>query len=58
MLILYAYDKKEILVEPIKTRSNTDMLRVYGVLYDTLENAGHAQKWIIVDNDPSAELIE
>ena len=36
MWILYAYDTNAILVEPIKSRSDTDMLRTYGVLYDTL----------------------
>ena len=36
MLILYAYDTNSILVEPIKTKSDTDMLCAYGVLYYTL----------------------
>ena len=36
MLILYAYDTNSILVEPIKTRSDVDMLCTYDVLYDTL----------------------
>ena len=36
MLILYAYGTNEILVEPIKTRSDSDMLHTYDVLYDTL----------------------
>ena len=31
MLILYAYDTNEILVEPIKTISDADKLRAYGV---------------------------
>ena len=44
MLIMYAYDTIEILVEPIKTRSDTDMLRSYHVLYVTLENAVHVPK--------------
>ena len=38
MIILYVYDTYEILVDPIKTRSDADMLRTYAVLYDTLEN--------------------
>ena len=37
MLILYAYDTNENLVEPIKTRSDADMLRAYDVLYDTIK---------------------
>ena len=43
MLILYAYDTNEILVEPIKTIIVADMLRIYDVLYDTLENAVRRQ---------------
>ena len=35
MLVLYAYIKKSILVEPIKTRSDADMLRTYDALYGT-----------------------
>ena len=40
LLIIYAYDTNAILVEPIKTGSDTDMLRAYDVLYYTLENLG------------------
>ena len=36
ILVLYAYDTNETLVEPIKTRRDADMLREYYVLYDTL----------------------
>ena len=35
MLILYAYDTNENVVEPIKTRIDIDMLRAYDVLYNT-----------------------
>ena len=51
MLILYAYDTNEILVEPFKTRSDADMLHEYDVLYDTLENTGQSQKLNIMDNE-------
>ena len=36
MLILYTYDTNSILVELIKTRSDTYMLRSYDFLYNTL----------------------
>ena len=36
MLILYAYDTNTILVEPIKTIIDADMLRAYDILHDTL----------------------
>ena len=38
MIILYEYDTKAIFLEPIKTRSNTDILCAYDVLYDTFES--------------------
>ena len=53
MLILYEYYTKVILVEPIKTRSDTDMLHAYYVLYVTLENAGHEPK---LNNEVSSAL--
>ena len=53
MLILYAYDKNTILVEPIKTRSDTDMLRVYYVLYNILENVVQAPRMNIMGNERS-----
>ena len=43
MIILYAYDANAILVGIHKSRSGPEILRVYDVLYDTLETAGHAQ---------------
>ena len=52
MLILYAYDTDSVLVEPIKTKSNTDVLRAYDVLYEILETALHASNLNIMDNEP------
>ena len=40
---------------PLKI-SDTDMLRAYDVLYDTLENAGHVPKLKIMDNKSSTAL--
>ena len=56
MLILYKYDTNVILVEPIKTRSDADMLHIYDVLYEILENSGHAPKLNIMDNEASTAL--
>ena len=56
ILILYEYDTNEILVEPIKTRSDADMLRAYTFVYETLENEGHAPKLNIMDNESSTVL--
>ena len=56
MLILYAYDTNTILVEPIKSQRDSDILRAYDVLYDTLETAGHAPKLNIMNNEASTAL--
>ena len=56
MLILYAYYTNEILVEPIQKISDAYMLRAYYVLYDTLDNSGHASKLNIIDNGASTAL--
>ena len=53
MLILYVYDTNNVLAEHIKTRSDADMLRVYDVLYGTLENALQAPTLNITDNESS-----
>ena len=56
MLIRYAYDTNKFLVEPIKTRIDTDMLHEYAVIYNKLENAGQAQKLNIMDNKAPVAL--
>ena len=56
MLILYVYDTNTILVELIKTRSDTEIMPEYDVLYNTLENAGHAPKLNITSNEASTLL--
>ena len=50
MLILYAYDTNKILVEPIKTIIDADMLRAYDVSYEKLENSGQAPRLNIMEN--------
>ena len=44
MLILYSYGSNAILLDPIKPRSDTDILCSYDKLYDTSATAGHALK--------------
>ena len=56
MLILYAYDANAILVEPIKSRSDSDILRAYDVLYDTLDTAIRGPKFNTMDNEASTAL--
>ena len=45
ILILYSYDSNAILLDPIKSINDTDILRSYDSLYDTSETAGHAIKF-------------
>ena len=56
MIILYAYETNTILVEPIKTRSDTGILHAYDVLYDTSENARHEPKLNIMENEVPISL--
>ena len=55
-LILYVYDTNPILVEPIKTIVDADMLRAYDVLYEKLENSGQAPILNIMDNEASTAV--
>ena len=50
MLIFYAYDTNIIVVEPIKSRSDTDTLFEYDVLYYTFKTLVHAPKLNIMYN--------
>ena len=56
ILILYAYASNAILVEPIKSRIDTDILLEYDTLYDTLETAEQAPKLNIMYNLASTAL--
>ena len=56
MIILYAYDSNEILVEPKKSRSDTDILYAYDTLYEKLETTGYAPKLNIMKNEASNAL--
>ena len=56
MLILYAYETNTIAAGPIKTRSDTDMLCKYDVLYKNFENPGQAQRLNIMENEASIAL--
>ena len=56
MLIIYAYDKNTILVEPIKTRSDVDMMHSYDILYEKLENTVQEPRLNITENESSTQL--
>ena len=45
-----------MLVEPIKSRSDAELLRANSTLYDTLETSGHAKQLNTVDNGASTAL--
>ena len=56
MLILYTYDSNEILVDPIRSISDTEILRAYDTLYDAMETTGHSPKLNIMYNESSTAL--
>ena len=55
-VILYEYETNTIAAGPIKTRSDTDMLCKYDVLYKKFENPGQAQRLNIMENEASTAL--
>jgi hypothetical protein len=51
VLILYEYDGNAILAEPMKSRSDTEAVRAYTVIYKQLTDAGLHPKFQMMDND-------
>jgi hypothetical protein len=54
VLILYEYDGKAILAEPMKSRSDSEAVRAYTVLYEQLTDAGMHPKFQMMDNEASS----
>ena len=52
----YVHDINANFVGKIYSRSDTDTLRSYDVLYDTFENSVHSPKLNIMDNKASKRL--
>jgi hypothetical protein len=57
-MVLIELDSNAILVEAMKNRSSTEMIRAYQVLVDRLRSAGIQPKMHLLDNECSADFKE
>jgi hypothetical protein len=53
IFVLYDYDSNAILVEPLKSRAATEILRAFDVLHQRLRHAGRTPTLHILDNEAS-----
>jgi hypothetical protein len=58
VLILYAYYGNAILAEPMESRSDTEAVRAYTVIYKQLTDAGLHPKFQMMDNEASSAVKE
>ncbi len=58
IMVLIELDSNAILVEAMKNRSSTEMIRAYQVLVDRLRSAGIQPKMHLLDNECSADFKE
>ena len=58
MMVLYNYDSNAILAECCKTRTVTDLIETYNILYEQLKKAGIVPVIQRIDNEVSKILIE
>ena len=56
IFLLYDYDSNAILVEPMKSRSDTDMEKAYTKLYDYLTDCEIKPKFNVMDNEASTAI--
>jgi hypothetical protein len=56
MLVLYDYDSNAILVEPLRSRSDGNVLAGYSILYERLTAAGCKPHLNIMDNEASTAV--
>ena len=56
LMVLYDHDINTIIPEPIKSRSESDIIRAYAVLHSTLTNRGLCPKLQMLDNECPAGL--
>ena len=55
-MVLYDHDSNAIIPEPIKSRSEAELVRAYSVLHSKLTNQGLRPKFQILDNECPAGL--
>ena len=57
LYIAYSYDANGILWEPVKSKNNIEMSRVFKTVYEKLEKRGIKPKFHIMDNEESSTVI-
>ena len=57
LYIAYSYDANGILWEPMKSKNDSDMSRVFKTVYDKLEKRGINPKFHIMDNKASSTVM-
>ena len=56
LMVLYYHDSNEIIPEPIKSRSEAELIRAYSVLHAKITNRGLRPKFQMLDNECTAGL--
>ena len=57
LYIAYSYDANGILWEPMKSKNDSEMSRVFKTVYDKLEKRGIKPKLHIMDNEASRTVM-
>ena len=57
LYIAYSYDANGILWEPIKSKNDSEISRVFKTVYEKLEKRGIKPKFHIMDNDASSTVM-
>ena len=57
LYIAYSYDANGILWEPMKSKNNSEMSRVFKTVYENLEKRGIKPKFHIMDNEASSTVM-
>ena len=57
LYISYRYDANGIIWEPMKSKNDSEMSRVFKTVYEKLEKRGIKQKFHIMDNEASSTVM-
>ena len=56
LYIAYSYDSNGILWEPMKSKNDSEMSRVFKTVYEKMEKRGIKPKFHIMDNEASSTV--
>ena len=57
LYIAYSYDANGIIWEPMKSKNDSEMSRVFKTVYENLEKRGIKTKFHIMDNEASSTVM-